>query len=371
MIRICYLLGGFTVNGGIGRVTSILANRLCKSGDYAIHALSFYDTHCPDLYNIEPEIIRNNLFDEPLTMQAAILKGGIRKLRRYIDRNSIDILIACGALYYPISILACKGKKTKCICWEHSNVMNARDHSYQMLCRGFGARNADRVVALTRHDRQSFVSRYGIQNASQIYNPVDETAMSHVREYDADSTKILSVGRLSYQKNFELLVEIAAAVLPAHPEWTWDIYGEGELRSMLEDKISKMGLQGRLTLRGQVDNLYDPYNDYSMLVMTSRYEGFPMTLLEGMAFGLPLLSFDVLTGPGEIISDGGNGYLVEPFLSEKMASRIEGLMNDRELRRRLSAQSRQDRERFRLGSIVAEWDDLFRSMLRNRDPEGR
>ena len=359
------MLGGFTDNGGIGRVTSILANSLCKDQEYAIYALSFFDTHKQDLYHMEPEIIRNHLFADPLNMRKAILTGGIKRLKAYLNENDIDILIACGALYYPISILACRGGKTRCICWEHSNVSNAKDHSFQLLCRRFGAKNADIVVTLTKHDQKSFTGEYGIGNVAQIYNPIDEEAIRHVKDYNESSKKILSVGRLSYQKNFELLVEIAKEILPRNPGWSWDIYGQGDLKDLLQERIVSYGLESRLTLKGQVGNLYELYNDYSMLVMTSRYEGFPMTLLEGMAFGLPLISFDILTGPNEIIRDGENGYLIDPFSKEAMIACVNKLISDSALRANMSKYGKNDCGRFRLDAIEKEWKMIFNELLRS------
>lgn len=361
-MNICFLLGGFTENGGIGRVTSILANSLCNNENYTIHTLSYFNNKKENLYYLEGKICKSYLFTEPINMTKGILRGGIFKLRRYLTENHIDVLIACGALYYPISVLGCKGLNTKCICWEHSNVQNSKDHSFQLLSRRLGAKKADLVVTLTKHDKKSYIDKYKIEHVKQIYNPIDVDVFNYTHKYKADSQKLVSVGRLSYQKNFGMLIEIAKEVLSNNPNWTWDIYGEGELKDELQSKIIEYGLENRLTLKGQVNNLYSLYSEYAMLVMTSRYEGFPMALLEGMAHGLPLISFNILTGPNEIIKNGANGYLIKPFDTEKMVSSINSLINNSQTRCLMSQSGRDMCELYKIDEITNQWKQLLNNI---------
>lgn len=366
MIKICFLLGGFTGNGGIGRVTSILINKMCQMKQYSIYTLSYYSDNKPNLYSIEAAIQQDFLFDNPINMTKGILSGGIRKLNKYLILNDIDIIIACGALFYPISVIACRGIKTKCICWEHSNVQNKADHSFQLLCRKIGAKKADLVVVLTKYDKKSYVDKYHIDNVVQIYNPIDENLFQYVKGYDSKSKKIITVGRLSYQKNMQLLIDIAKDILEINPGWTWDIYGEGEDRKELQDKIDNNKLQNRVKLKGQVKNLYELYSGYAMMVMTSRYEGFPMCLLEGTANGLPLISFDVLTGPREIIVHGENGFLIKPFEKEKMEQFISDLIKDSDGRQKMALNGKKISYNYRLDTILEEWSRIFDQVLNMR-----
>jgi Glycosyltransferase len=366
MPQICFLLGGFTGNGGIGRVTSILVNSLCDNDIYKFYTLSFYNDNKENLYSINKKVKQDYLFNSPINMTRGILYGGISKLRRYLKINNIDILIACGALYYPISILGCKGTKTKCLCWEHSNVQNSEDHSFQKICRKYGAKNADFIITLTKHDKKSYIDKYKVGNIMQIYNPIDSKIFDYLSEYKENSHKLVSVGRLTYQKNFSMLIDIAKEVLGNNPDWSWDIYGEGELRNELEEKIRAYNLEGRLRLKGQVNNLYELYNDYSMLIMTSLYEGFPMTLLEAMACGLPLISFDILTGPNEIIVDGDNGYLVKPFDINQIIILINSLIRDQQKRIDMSQNGKVICNKYKISSICNEWVNLFKRILHEK-----
>jgi glycosyltransferase involved in cell wall biosynthesis len=227
-----------------------------------------------------------------------------------LKEQEIDVLIACGALFFPIAVRACKGTHVKCICWEHTDPNTGSDYRFQRLARSYGAKRSSCNVVLTKRAQKFYEAHYPKARTVQIYNPIDHKVLENAGEYRPESKKIISVGRLTYQKYFQMAVEIAAEILPMHPDWQWDIYGDGEERQELEQLIAEKGLTEQMHLMGQVSDLYNRYREYAIMVMTSRYEGFPMSLLEGMGNGLPLVSFDIDTGPDEIIRDGENGYLI-------------------------------------------------------------
>lgn len=363
---IAYLLGGFQGNGGIGRVTSVLVNNLVKDENIEVHTISFLQKDTPDLYSLDKGIKKHYLYKETVSMtEAMLLKHAIKKLKKILIENRVDILVCCGALFFPLGIYACKRLPVKCICWEHTNPLANTDYRFQNLCRKVAVKKADMMVVLTKSAERYYLGRYPKvkHKIAQIYNPVDFKKNEFV-EYNAESKKIISVGRLSYPKNFERLISIAAVVLPKYPEWSWDIYGEGEQRGILQKLIDDNGLHDRLSLRGQVNNLYDRYKDYAFIVMTSRYEGFPMALLEGAGNGLPLVSFDIQTGPNEIIVDGKNGFLVEPSRDEDMVDRICDLIDNVKLRVEMSVEVNKIKDKFDTEEIKLEWKRLFADILK-------
>lgn len=362
-MNICYLLGGFMNNGGIGRVTSILANELSDSEHRKLFTLSFFYQSGTPLYELNDQIKQDYLFRTETTMKKALLHNAIGKLRNYLDMNKIDILIACGALYFPLAVYACSKRNTKCICWEHSNIFNKADYQFQQLCRSVGSKKADYIVTLTKNDQKGYMDKYNVLNITQIYNPIDKKLNNFVKNYNSASHKIISVGRLSYQKNFFLLVDIAAKVFENYNDWEWHIYGEGEDREKLQEKINACNLRHKIILKGQDKDIYKKYSEYSFMVMTSRYEGFPMGLLEGLANGLPLISFDVLTGPKEIIQHGKNGYLIQPFSVEEMLKAIKALIESEKMRITMSEACIQAAKRFSVDTISQEWNDLFQQLV--------
>ena len=364
MPNICFLLGGFQGNGGIGRVTSVLANALAEERVNTVTTVSYVQkNNVSRLYKTSDKLHSYYLLDSGISMTKAFLtKHIIRKTRRILIEENIDILVACGALYYPLGMFSVKGLKTRCFCWEHTNPEVGLDYRFQRICRKLAVRFADKVIVLTKSAEQYYkhVLKIDPPRLEQIYNPIAEEA-SKSQKYDLSSKKIISVGRLSYPKNFNLLLDIASTVFSKYPDWLWDIYGTGEEYDALSEKISALSLQGRVRLMGQVDDIYERYRDYSMLVMTSRYEGFPMTLIEGAVNRLPLISFDIKTGPDEIITDGENGFLIPADDARKMEEKIEFLITHPKERKEMSENAFASVEKFRMAGILTQWSKLCHS----------
>lgn len=364
-MNICFFLGGFHQNGGIGRVTAMLSSALAESDDINIMALCYCDPKLPNMYEVSSKIDQKFFIQNYSSMAKQMVFGGIKRLKKFLKDNEIDVLIACGALYYPISVLACKNLRTKCICWEHSDPEGNNDHRGQYWARRFGIKRSDLNIVLTKRALKVFEEKCGAKNTVQIYNPVDEAVFKAAGSYNTKSHKIISVGRLTFQKNFQVAIQVATKVLSQFPDWEWDIYGKGEDYDELINLSEKEGISDRLHFMGQVDNLYERYKDYSIMVMTSRYEGFPMTLLEGSGNALPLISFDIPTGPSEIIVDGKNGFLINEGDINTMANRILELIQDENLRRKMSEYSRQRSGMFGIRDITAKWEKILHEVVRS------
>ncbi|WBA17148.1 glycosyltransferase family 4 protein [Salinivibrio kushneri] len=167
---------------------------------------------------------------------------------------------------------------------------------------------------------------------------------------------ILAVGRLHEQKQFDLLMTAFSRLAESYPEWDLVILGEGHERECLEQKREYLGLLDRVYLPGRIGNLADWYDRAELFVMSSRFEGFPNTLLEAMAHGLPVVSFDCDAGPRDIIRQGVDGYLVPVESGNGGLSRvIEKLILDDSRRQKMSEASVAVRERFSMERVATQW----------------
>ena len=125
-----------------------------------------------------------------------------------------------------------------------------------------------------------------------------------------ESTKLVTVGRFDYQKGYDYLVQVAMKVLSEKSDWTWEIYGSGNQDEVdkIKELIKENDLQDILFIKGLEKNQDLIYGDKGIYVMTSRYEGLPLVLLEAQQYNLPIVSFCCPTGPSEIVENGVNGF---------------------------------------------------------------
>lgn len=360
-MNVAFIHAGFSKSGGIERVVSIILNALSKDSEYNLFSIEYVKSEKLSV-KIDDAVKRFHLYESGISMTSALVKGGvINKTIRLLKENNIDVVIGCGALYFPVAVVAGKLANVKSICWEHTNPKINCDFKFQKQIRMFGLRYSDANVLITESAKKYYDSIKKKKNIL-IYNPVDDDLFVEYTPYNIESKKIISVGRLCYAKNYDLLIKIAEKVLKKHDGWSWDIYGDGEEYEKLNRIISKTSVIGRLALKGNALNIYELYSNYSFLVMTSRYEGFPMVLLEGAAKSLPLVSFDVETGPNEIIIDSVNGYLIDKYNPDIMVERIDNLINNEEKRKKMSSNAYDTAKKFSLETICAAWKSLLREM---------
>ena len=196
-----------------------------------------------------------------------------------------------------------------------------------------------------------------IPNPCAFPLPIGEARLAPDEILPGSPRLLLAVGRLEEQKQFDLLIRAFAGLAPRYPDWDLVILGDGAKRAALEAQVAATGLSGRVHLPGRVGNAGEWYSRADLYVMSSRFEGFPNTLLEALAHGLPSVSFDCATGPAEMIENGVNGYLIPPGAgAEGLAARLDPLMANQALRMEFAARAVDVRERFSFEKVGANWD---------------
>ena len=183
---------------------------------------------------------------------------------------------------------------------------------------------------------------------------LDEKKRSHL---------LLAVGRLADQKGFDRLLNAFAAVRQDHPSWALVILGEGSQRAVLEDQISSLGIDDRVHLPGAVGNVGEWYEAADAYALSSRFEGFPNTLLEALAHGVPAVAVDCETGPREILRHEEDGLLVPQDDPQALVQALERLMGDAGLRQRFAGRAVEARERLAVERIAGQWEALFKGLI--------
>ncbi len=361
MKNICFLNGNMSKGGGTERVTSIIANELSKKkNNYKIHILSIVSSNGKSFYRLDENIEFSSIFNKSnINFKINYFKV-VCAIRKYIRNNNIDILIDVDIMSDIFSIPAKIFTKTKLISWEHFNCNQNNGERLRGISRLLASKFSNCIVTLTEKDMNNYINRFKIKNKIQyIYNPIVNFPE---KKCDIKSKIIISVGNLIYQKGVDMICDIAKVILSENDEWSWIILGEGNDRKLLEEKIKEYELENKLILKGNVSDVENYYINSSIYVMTSRYEGLPMVLLEAKSFALPIISFDCETGPSEIVNDGINGYLIEPNNIDSMILKINDLIKNDLKRSEFSKNSNRGLEKFDLNKIIDKWEELFNNV---------
>lgn len=356
-------------SGGAERATANLARHWAQKGwDISIVTLAPRDW---DFYPLPPEIKRIAL---ELAGHSGNPVTGIQQnyrriylLRRELRRLKPDIALAMMAeanTLLALAALGLPGMRTVGAERIHPPEMPLGYRWERLRRYSYGLLNA--VTVLT-HDSEEWIKRhtharkvYVIPNA--VTYPLPEQR-PFIRPSVTGRKRLLAVGRLEKQKGFDLLIESFADLSENYPDWDLNILGEGSLRPALEQQIQNLGLEKRIALPGCAGNPGKCYESADLYVLSSRFEGFPNALIEAMAYGLPVVSFDCNTGPRDIIRHQVDGLLVPPGDVTALTATLNSLMGNDALRRQLAERAIEVRTRLSMATIAGLWEQLFGQLL--------
>jgi glycosyltransferase involved in cell wall biosynthesis len=227
---------------------------------------------------------------------------------------------------------------------------------YRRVKRYYGP--AARMLVLTREDADLW-ARDGMPNAGFMPNPSPLDPREDVTPGGTEKV-VVSLGRLSYEKGYDLLLEAWAKAAPEHPDWSLRIFGTGDQGKALREQAVRLGLTGSVDFAGQTDDVPAALVQGSVFALASRAEGFPMSLMEAMASGLPSVAFDCAPGVREVVTEGEDGFLVTTGNTDRFAEKLTLLMGDADLRATMGFDALENVRRFSGAAVVSRWERLFR-----------
>lgn len=210
----------------------------------------------------------------------------------------------------------------------------------------------DEFLVLTKEDKE----QWNNEKIKVIYNPI---SFYPEKKASLENKKVISVGRLEYQKGYDILIDVWKKVIEQKKDWILEIYGDGILKKELEEKIQELNLSKNLFLKGKEKNIEKRYLESSIYLMTSRFEGMPMVLLEAQSYGLPIVSFDCPCGPRDIITDSRDGFICKFGDIDTMVKKLIYLMNYEKERKEFGNRARKNVKQFEKEKIMKEWEKLY------------
>lgn len=356
-LSVCLLKYDMTEKSGGDRVAAILSEALTAHFD--VHLVSVCGKGEKPFFTVSPKVHYKALLPGHDRIRGTLLSGS-RALRRYVKEEEIDVILTVGGNVNFFMWYAARGRNVRQVFCEHLAAKDVADRLFRYLA----VKTADRIVVLTERSRRGFLDAFRLsgEKVEVIHNWIDPALLKTEATYDPNSKKIISVGRFCPQKGYDLLVEIAAEFFKKHPDWRWDIYGDGPDFDVVKALVEEKSLGDKLFLMGSTSRLYELYGEYAFYAMTSRMEGLPMVLLEAKAQRLPLVSFDCPTGPSEIIRDGVDGFLAGEENVPELTEKICRLAEDTALREKFSQAAHGNLREFSYEDIVGQWKDLIEKL---------
>jgi glycosyltransferase involved in cell wall biosynthesis len=244
---------------------------------------------------------------------------------------------------------------------SHESYAATRQSSrYRRVKRHFAG--ADLLLALTGADADAWAFD-DMSNAAAMPNPLHVTPASPSPRTEP---VVVRLGRLSFEKGQDMLLEAWAEVAPRHPSWRLRLYGTGPEESALRRRATELGLDGSVEFPGATADLDKALTGASVFALSSREEGFPMSIIEAMAYGLPTVAFDCAPGVRELLTDGEDGLIVTPGNVVEFAAALDRVMSDARLRDSLGETARKSVRRYAPDAIIDRWERQFALVDRRR-----
>lgn len=360
-MKLLYITNGINGSGGLERVLSIKASYLVEKLNYEVHIMSLNKSNLNLFYHFHPSIILHSIpvYGNPIQYSKRYISG----IKSTIKKVNPTIIIVCDdglkAFFLP-SIL---GKSIPIIYERHvsKNIEIGKNFGiWKLMLTKLKMKTMDvlassftKFIVLTEQNTKE----WKLKNLQIIPNPLPFYPQESASLLNK---KVISVGKQSYQKGYDLLLQSWQKVHLKNPTWQLEIYGKLDASQGLEGLAMSLGIDKSIRFFEPEKNIINNYLDSSIYVMSSRFEGFGMVLIEAMSCGVPCISFDCPYGPSDIIKNEIDGFLVENGNFDALADTINLLIYNSDLRTQMGKNAKENAKRYLPENIMYQWDELFK-----------
>lgn len=365
--KIIFICSRLDTPGGIERAVTNTANLFAEKGHTVTLLVADNNGSSGSYYPLHPSVhpdyrpfsfgigITGNIFSRKL-----ILYREIRQLKKYLAHLGPDLVITTEYPFSVATVLCGAGKTTRIIAWEHQHFNWVKKNRFWSWMQEKTYPQLEQIVCLNQTEADHF-KQY--TTVSIIPNFIETV---YTNNQPVEKKQLLTAGWLIHRKGTDLLLPVAKTILNRYPDYTWKLAGDGELKEKVLDFIRKEQLEGRLLLQSPGESDIDEvYRESGLFVLASRFEAFPMVLLEALSYGIPCISFNCPSGPSDIITHGEDGLLVEPENTIQLTAAIISVLDHPELRVRLSENAVKNIRRFDKDSIYPLWATLINQVSKS------
>lgn len=356
-MKIGFLVKDITIFGGVERVVTTIANELAKDDSIEIKIISLFRPQNDSiLFRVSDdiEVIYLN-YESKSNKSLSVCLHTFKHFYKELKKIPLDVIVSVNTYHNIYLSLLKKILGYKVIAWHHEDYYNdtpkwnrLKQVFYPLL---------DKVIVLTERDLYEY--QKFCKNAKVIQNP---SPFKRDNLYNSGSTHILSLGRLSVEKSFEYMIIAFSKMNEQYKNWTLEIVGDGPEKENLMKLIVELNLTNQVTITPFTKDVISKYKTASFTMLTSQKEGLPMMLIESKTLGVPTISFDVRTGPREIIRDGIDGILVNPNDIDGLVKAMLTLMENKEKREVYSLNAVEDAQKYELNYVLSIWKETLNNI---------
>ena len=358
-MKIVFVISGLSA-GGAQRSLVTVCQKLAEVPSNNIFVATWVKTE--DKYTISSNTHLINLC-RPIPVRNSKLEYliSIWRLRQSLMKIKPECVIAVQCNMFPRVLMATLFNKAKLLVWEHTSMSRIMDQE-GTIARKFLYKLADGVIVLTNKDANIVEGRY--KRVFVMPNPLPFPVVNYECER---SNLVIAIGRLDvwYIKGFDRLITIWSKVNESNPSWKLYLVGEGDTKSTkyIKDEIARYGLENCLVLTGYRNDIPELLQKAKIFVLTSRVEGFPMSLIEAMSQGCVGVSFSVGQAIEDIINNGEDGIIVKDGDCDAFSESLIKLMSDESRIQKMSATGRTNIKRFEDPIIIDKWNKMLNEVL--------
>lgn len=356
--KILYITNGINGSNGLERVLSIKASYFTDVLNHEVHILTLNNGDKNRFFDFSNKI---TFYDIKVNSTNPIgfflsYKNGIQKV---LDEIKPDIIIVCDdgikGIMFPVIFRKCAPVIYERHAAKEFNI-SSNKILYKVLRRSIN--RFDSFIVLTEGNKRDWP---GV-TCTVIPNP--SPYLQSINNYEKQKT-VLAVGSQSYNKGFDLLINIWEIVNEKYPDWNLKIFGKQNKLLGLEKLVEKKNLLESVTFYSSIKSIDEEYKKASIFALSSRNEGFGMVLIEAMSFGTPCVSFDCPHGPADIITDKEDGFLIKNGDIDKFADALIKLIKDEDRRLTMGRKASENVKKYNIKNIALKWDSLFKEIIHN------